>query len=78
MSSEERDKTLYKFKVVETSLVTDEVLEELINEWTARGWHLEDIRFVTKESSRRPVMAFLFFTRPAEPEDSPPSSKEIV
>jgi hypothetical protein len=51
------------YKVVETSAVVDEVLEALINEWVAQGWSLEDIRFVVKESSHRPSMAFILFTR---------------
>jgi hypothetical protein len=54
---------MLKYKVVETSVVTDDVLEQLLNEWSSRGWRFEDIRFVAKDSSRRPVMAFLFFTR---------------
>ena len=53
-----------EYKVVETSLVTDEELERLVNEWVGRGWTLEDVRFVLRESSRRPAMAFIFFTRP--------------
>jgi hypothetical protein len=52
-----------EYKVVETSIVSDDILEQLINEWVGRGWRFEDIRFAMKESSRRPVMAFLFFTR---------------
>jgi len=52
-----------EYKVVETSIVADDVLEKLINEWVGQGWRFEDIRFAMKESSRRPVMAFLFFTR---------------
>jgi hypothetical protein len=52
-----------EYKVVETSTVADDVIEGLINEWVGRGWHFDDIRFVLKESSRRPAMAFLFFTR---------------
>jgi hypothetical protein len=51
------------YKVVETSTVVDEVLEGLINEWVTQGWSLEDIRFVVKDSSHRPVMAFILFTR---------------
>ncbi len=54
-----------EYRVVETSTVTDEELERLINELVCLGWELEDIRFVTKESSRRPAMAFLFFVRPS-------------
>jgi hypothetical protein len=57
------EEAIPKYKIVETSIVTDEVLEQLVNEWGARGWRFEDIGFVVKDSSRRPVMAFLFFTR---------------
>ncbi len=51
------------YKVVETSTVTDESLEKILNEWAAQGWQLEDIRFVTREASRRPGMAFITFTK---------------
>lgn len=50
------------YKVVETSIVTDEEIERVLNEWTAKGYVFESIQFVTSVSSRRPVMAFLFFT----------------
>ena len=55
------DRTL-RYKVVETGIVADDVLEDLINERTGKGRRFEDIRFAMKDSSRRPVMAFLFFT----------------
>jgi hypothetical protein len=51
------------YKVVETSTVTDEAIELLLNEWTVKGWQFESIQFVMAPSSRRPVMAFLFFTK---------------
>ncbi len=51
-----------RYKVVETSTVTDEEIEKIVNEWSARGYSFESIHFVTGESSRRPKMAFLFFT----------------
>jgi hypothetical protein len=51
------------YKVVETSTVTDESLEAILNEWSAQGWKLEDIRFVMREASRRPAMAFVTLTR---------------
>lgn len=51
-----------QYKVVETSTVTDEEIERILNEWTARGYVFEGIHFVTTESSRRPKMAFIFFT----------------
>ena len=53
--------TLYK--VVETSDVTDVELERLLNEWTAQGWSFDGIQFAMRESSKRPAMAFLTFTR---------------
>ncbi|MBE0596333.1 MAG: DUF4177 domain-containing protein [Desulfuromonadales bacterium] len=56
------------YKVVETSTVTDEVLEQLLNQWTALGWRLESIQFVTREASRRPAMAFVLFTREKSPD----------
>jgi hypothetical protein len=56
---------IYKF--VELSVVTDESIEEAVNAWVARGWHLDGIRFVATEASRRPQMAFVSFTR-EEPE----------
>lgn len=49
------------YKVIETSAVTDEEIEKILNEWTGRGYVFESIHFVTNESSRRPKMAFLFF-----------------
>jgi hypothetical protein len=51
------------YKVVETSTVTDEELERILNEWTAKGFVFESIQFVTSLSSKRPTMAFVFFTK---------------
>ncbi|RME19053.1 MAG: DUF4177 domain-containing protein [Deltaproteobacteria bacterium] len=51
------------YKVVETSIVTDEELEKLINEWVGKGWLFEGIQFAMRESSKRPAMAFILFTR---------------
>jgi hypothetical protein len=55
-----------RYKVVETSNVTDEDLERILNEWTARGWKLETIHFAMRESSKRPSMAFVSFSREEE------------
>ena len=56
------------YKVIEISTVTDDALELVLNEWTAAGWTLEGIHFAMRESSKRPAMAFVVFTRlPAEP-----------
>ena len=58
-----------RYKVVETSDVTDVALEQILNEWTAAGWALDGIRFAMRESSKRPAMAFVTFTR--EERDEP-------
>jgi hypothetical protein len=39
-----------------------------VNEWTAKGFAFASIHFVTTQASRRPVMAFLFFTEDRSPE----------
>lgn len=61
MRSEEEN--VIRYKVVETSLVTDEELEKIINEWVFQGWHLEGMQFAMREASKRPAMAFVLFTR---------------
>ena len=57
-----------KWKVVETSSVTDENLESIINEWIGQGWVFEGMQFAMRESSKRPSMAFVIFTRELEEE----------
>jgi hypothetical protein len=59
-----------RYKVVETSSVTQEELERILNEWTSRGWRLDAMQFAMRDSSKRPSMAFVTFTR----DDSPPAS----
>jgi hypothetical protein len=54
---------MVEYKVVETSLVTDDTLEEILNTWTARGWHYDGMQFAMREASKRPAMAFVLFTR---------------
>ena len=54
---------LNRYKVVELSTVTDESIEGCLNEWTAQGWVLDGIQFAMRESSKRPAMAFVVFTR---------------
>ena len=54
------------YKVVELSTVTDEELERVINEWTRKGWIFDRIQFAMRESSKRPAMAFVIFTRAAD------------
>lgn len=52
-----------EYKVVETSVVTDEELERMINTAVQDGWSFDCMQFAMRESSRRPSMAFLIFTR---------------
>ena len=42
-------------------------LEHAVNLWVGQGWTLETVQFAMRESSKRPAMAFVFFTRPGEP-----------
>jgi hypothetical protein len=61
-----------RYKVVETSIVTDEALESIINEWLERGWAFDGIQFAMRESSKRPAMAFVLFTRASAPAAAEP------
>ena len=54
------------YKVVETQTVTDEELERLINLWVGKGWVFDGVQFAMRDSSKRPAMAFLIFTRVTE------------
>lgn len=54
------------YKVVEVTVVTEDVLENELNEWTAKGWRFEGMQFAMRESSKRPSMAFVIFTRETE------------
>ena len=45
---------MLEYKVVETTTVTDDALERILNEWTLQGWQFESIQF---------AMAFVLFTR---------------
>ena len=59
---------MLQYKIVETSTVTDEALENIVNEWTETGWVFEGFQFAMRESSKRPAMAFVIFTRELEEE----------
>jgi hypothetical protein len=52
-----------QYKVVELSTVDEGALERTLNTWTAQGWNLDGVQFAMRESSKRPAMAFVFFTR---------------
>ena len=51
------------YKVVEIGTVTEETLEETLNNWTAKGWNFDGLQFAMRESSKRPAMAFALFTQ---------------
>ncbi|NJD63394.1 MAG: DUF4177 domain-containing protein [Deltaproteobacteria bacterium] len=51
------------YRVVEVVDVTDHALEAALNRTAGEGYRFESIHFVTQHGSRRPAMAFLFFTR---------------
>ena len=55
------------YKVVELSTVDEGSLEHTVNVWVRQGWRLETVQFAMRESSKRPAMAFVFFTRVGEP-----------
>ena len=57
------------YKVVELSSVTDQELEQVLNEWTAQGWSFDGVQFAMRESSKRPAMAFVTFTRETDGDD---------
>ncbi len=52
-----------RYKVVETSDVTDQELERILNEWTAQGWRFDMMQFAMRDSSKRPAMAFVTFVK---------------
>ena len=54
------------YKVVELNNVDEGALERTLNEWVPRGWTFDGVQFAMRESSKRPSMAFVFFTREGE------------
>ncbi|GFE60202.1 DUF4177 domain-containing protein [Geobacter sp. AOG2] len=59
------------YKVIELGTVTEEAIEETLNEWTAKGWRFDGMQFAMRESSRRPSMAFVLFTLDHAEKDVP-------
>lgn len=58
--------TVLHYKVVELSTVDEGSLEHTVNVWVRQGWTLDGVQFAMRESSKRPAMAFVFFTRATE------------
>jgi hypothetical protein len=52
-----------EYRVVESMEVSDDALTRILNEMTADGWQLDGMHFAMRESSRRPAMAFVVFSR---------------
>jgi hypothetical protein len=50
-----------RYKFIELSIVTEQTIEDVVNDWVGQGWQLEGIRFVTSEHSKRPSMAYVSF-----------------
>ncbi len=57
---------MLRYKVVEVNTVSEDILEEVLNEWTAKGWRFDGIHFAMRESQKRPSMAFVLFTTEEE------------
>ena len=55
-----------RYKVVEIGMVTDEEVEKTLNRWSAEGWTFDTMQFAMRDSSKRPSMAFVTFTRNEE------------
>lgn len=53
---------MLQYKVVELGSVSEEAIEEALNDWTRKGWRFDGMQFAMRESSRRLAMAFLIFT----------------
>ena len=52
-----------QYKVAEISQVTDQEIEDVLNQWVSEGWTFDGMYFAMRESSKRPSMAFITFTR---------------
>ena len=46
-----------------TTLMCLEEIEKTLNQWTVEGWTFDSMHFAMRESSKRPSMAFMSFTR---------------
>jgi hypothetical protein len=58
-----KDAIMLIYKVIEIGTVTEDAIEEVLNDWSIRGWNFDGLQFAMRESSKRPSMAFALFTR---------------
>jgi hypothetical protein len=65
---------------VELSQVDEVNLEQAVNAQVAEGWTFDGVQFAMRESSKRPSMAFVFFTRIGEANQSerPPRPQPVL
>ncbi|MBJ6726989.1 DUF4177 domain-containing protein [Geomesophilobacter sediminis] len=54
---------MLKYKVIEINNVSEDTIEDALNEGTSEGWRFDGLHFAMRESSKRPSMAFVIFTR---------------
>jgi len=54
---------MLQYKVVELSTVSEDTIEKALNDSTREGWSFDTMQFAMRESSKRPAMAFVLFTR---------------
>ena len=59
-----------EYRVRETSTVTDDALQRILNEETRQGWVFDGMTFVPNEASKRPRMAFVIFTKEVDVDDA--------
>ncbi|MBM4381471.1 MAG: hypothetical protein FJ086_19555 [Deltaproteobacteria bacterium] len=59
-----------QYKVAELSTVDEQALEQVVNQHARQGWTLDGVQFAMREQSKRPAMAFVFFTREGQAEDA--------
>lgn len=60
------------YKVVEIVTVTEDAIERTLNIWSSKGWSFDGLQFAMRESSKRPAIAFVFFTRESDSEEGKP------
>ena len=76
-ASSSRSTLASEYKVVELTTVDEISLETALNDWVRRGWRLDSIQFAMRDSSRRPAMAFVLFTRLSEQRVAPESVSSL-
>ncbi|MEN9797589.1 MAG: hypothetical protein RL653_1285 [Pseudomonadota bacterium] len=64
------------YKVAELSTVDEQSLERVVNQHAAAGWALDGVQFAMREQSKRPAMAFVFFTREGPPAEESPGREQ--